>query len=697
MAPPPDKSPQADEPPQQPPEQPPERPERPEQPGHSPTEHRVGESAGESEGYELAHVGHSGAADTRAAASARTAAQLDATRPRTAQSTSASPRAGRPHRTAPNQAQPQRSKKRDLTAPPRKREALTGWLAMLACLAVAALPLLVDLRRPAVQHPAEAEALLMSAQTWEHLTELSYDGLSLEPLVPVHDGQAQLDATPGTTWLHLLMFKLVPEAPEDTGAMIFAGRLGAVAMGLLTVAAVFWAGMSIGGLRTATLAALACAANPVLLYYSRIASPVMVQAAIAVLCVAAAVWAVRPLKMPGGLLRQALGWLLCGVCLGMALLTGGLRDLPFILLPLVLIFALYPHRVSHLMGLLAAVIIAALLATPWALYVHERDPSVWQAWAIELVPAYFDDINALGRVAGERLVLLVAATLPWTPWLVAGLLQPFSTSSAGSRLRMMLGWVWFVPVGLLLLGAPGHGAVQEMLIVLPAAALLVGQVLRQFSDLSDEGRHARIWRMVRWPFCFALMFASVAIPGIGYLQEGMIRAGWLPGEVVASMPPWYWGGLGALLLLTVVLSMRFCEANHPGRAAACWACWVIAAFTVVTVPVARGPLAESPVVSAGHELRQATAPMPDAPIYQLAAPSDESTIDPRLSLYTRRPMHALQPAQLMQVRREQANVLLLTDRGDTPGEGFHPLRELDHLSMTLWRTDSAAATTQPAE
>ncbi len=326
----------------------------------------------------------------------------------------------------------------------------------------------------------------------------------------------------------------------------------------------------------------------------------------AILSVAAAIWAIRPLKMPGGLVRQASGWLMCGLFLGMAVLTGGAADLPFILVPILLIFALYPHRLSHFMGLVAAVIIAGLLTTPWALYVHEQNAAVWQSWAHTLVPDYFHDIKALGEVVSERFVLLVLATLPWTGWLIAGLLQPFSTSSHGSRLRMFLGWVWFVPVGLLMLGAPGYGTLREMMLVLPAAALLSGQVLRQYSDLSDEGRHARIWRLLRWPNAFVLMFASVAIALVGRFQPGIIRAGWLPEPVLATMSVWYWVGLGVVLLLIVILSMRYAERHHPGRTVVCWAAWTIVAWCALVVPVTRGPMVRTPYAQAGALVRQAT-------------------------------------------------------------------------------------------
>lgn len=591
--------------------------------------------------------------------------------------------------TAESETARSKKKKHVLTSPPRQRARLGAWVVMLVCLAAAAVPMLVDFQRPAVFHPAEARSLVTSWETWQRQAALGYEQWSLEALeslIPAYNGQTQLDATPGTTWLHLVAFQFLPTGPDRTPTewIVLAGRAVSVACGLLTVAAIFWIGICIGNLRTATLAALVCTANPLLLYYSRLAGPEMPQVALATLTIAAAVWAIRPLKMAGSRARQAVGWLLCGVCMGMAILTGGAGTIPFMLAPIVFIFTLYPNRVGHLMGLVAAVIVAALLTTPWALYTHEQDAATWQAWAQSLVPSYFHDPALLDDIATDRLWLLLLATLPWTAWLAAGLIQPFSTSSAGARLRMFLGWVWFVPVALLLLGAPGEGTPREMLIVLPAAALLVGQVVRQYSDLSDEGRHTRIWRLLRWPHCFAAMFASVAIPLVGEFQGGMQRAGWLSGPVSMEMPMGYWLGLGAALLGIVVLSMRFAERHHPGRSVACWAVWVIVAASVVAVPVARGPLGETPMRDAGEVVARVTG---DAPLYWLTpeAQTDDAQADARLTLYSRHRLRTIQPDQLAALHGEHEQFYIVTEADRALDASMRRINRFENANLALWQ------------
>ncbi|MFW6059286.1 MAG: ArnT family glycosyltransferase [Phycisphaeraceae bacterium] len=661
--------------------------------------------AGDGETYELAHAadrpqqsGYRGGAVRRAAAAV--GGMPDQYQYQGHYQTSVGSPAAATTTAPPREADPAKKKQSVLTSPPRRRGLLAAWLVMLVCLVVAAIPMIVDLTRPAVFHPAEARALVTATETWQRQAVLSYERWwsleTVESLIPYYDGRRRLDATPGATWMHLLAFQVLPAGPNatPTDAIILAGRAVSVVCGLLTVAAVFWIGICIGSLRTATLAALVAAAHPLLLYYSRLAGPEMPQLALATLTVAAAVWAIRPLKMPGSRLRQAAGWVLCGLCLGMAILTGGAGLLPFILVPVIFIFALYPNRLGHLMGLVAAVFLAALLTTPWALYTHEQDAATWQAWIQSLVPTYVHEPALLDDIAMDRLWLLLLATLPWTAWLAAGLLQPFSTSSAGSRLRMFLGWVWFVPVALLGILAPGQGLPREMLVVVPAAALLAGQVIRQYSDLSDEGRHARIWRLLRWPHCFVLMFASVAIPLVGELQAGMERAGWLSGPVSAEMGMGYWIGLGAVLLGIVLLSMRFAERQHPGRTVACWAVWVVVAVSMVAMPVARGPLARTELEEVGRVVERATS---GAPLYWLVSADDGAQpADPRLVLYSRRRLMPMDAERLAEMGREP-RYYVVADADHALEAPLEPMHRFDAAGLTLWRAVPAVEPAAEAE
>ncbi|MEX2387966.1 MAG: hypothetical protein WD534_08810, partial [Phycisphaeraceae bacterium] len=260
---------------------------------------------------------------------------------------------------------------------PKRPDRLIAWLAALACLLVAAGPLSIGLFHPDTLHPLEVDDLARSTQTWQQQAELPSMPGSLEPWVPVLDDQPQLDRPPGGTWLHLLAFAGL-EADATADERLMHARLASLVLALLTILAVFWAAMSIGGLLPATLAGLVAGSLPVLMFHGRLASDHLAPAALATLAVAAAIWALRPLRPANHLVRQGLGWMLCGLLLGLATLTGGLPATAAALLPLVLILILCPNRLSHGLGLVAALFIAGLVTTPWALYVHEQDPDVWR-------------------------------------------------------------------------------------------------------------------------------------------------------------------------------------------------------------------------------------------------------------------------------------------------------------------------------
>ena len=135
--------------------------------------------------------------------------------------------------------------------------------------------------------------------------------------------------------------------------------------------------------------------------------------------------------------------------------------------PIVLILFLCPHRVSHLMGLLAAVLIAVLLTMPWLVYSHEDDPEVFTTWLGGLVPAAKMTIPEFGREIVRRAVILLAALLPWVIWLIGAAVQPMSTSSVGSRLRLFLGLGWFTLVCTILFTAPDTNVIGSLLPALP--------------------------------------------------------------------------------------------------------------------------------------------------------------------------------------------------------------------------------------
>ncbi len=570
------------------------------------------------------------------------------------------------------------------TEPPRRRGGFSAWLTVLALLCVAATPLLIDLHRGDVIDPREAEEIARSIETWRHLYAAPLDTLSLDPLMPRVNGQPQPRSAPGVTWLHMIAFTLDPDLPDPPLATadeaVFDARLVSVGLALLTVASVFWAGYSIGTLKTGLFAALVCLANPVFLYDARLGTGDAAQLGFVMFAIAAALWAIRPLRPSAPVIRQGIGWGLCGLSIGLAVLCAGPIAAAWTLAPILLILLLCPHRISHALGLIAALLLAGLMLIPWAVHVHEMDPQAWSGFFDPFVHGHpADDYWAHAEYGGRVTVLLLAAAMPWTLWLVAALLQPFSTSSTGARSRMFLGWGWFVIVGVLVLLTPPTGpGVSDVLILLPVMAVLTGQLFRQLSDLSSEGRHARLWRALRWPQLGMFFAVSLALPAGLMFQDAMATHGFLPNPMVAPMHWTYWAGAAAVLLLLTGLSLRFAVEQHPGRTLIVWAAWVLAAFVMVIVPFTRGPLCISPIKADAVKLDRLTE---GAPVYQLGpAPAD-----PRLRLYAQRPLRTIGADQLERLD-PAVPAFLLTPMDQPTIEGFVPVGELHSLSLALRRT-----------
>lgn len=512
---------------------------------------------------------------------------------------------------APSDARPGESKRRDVetrplktSTPPRKSNSLTQWLGLAACLGLAALPMAVQLRGPVgpgAIYQREADTVAASAETWRQWRPASSDESLLAPLAPVENGVQRNTSQPAVHWLHMIGFKLGGHEQDDAVGLLRDARIVTVVMTLLLVAAVYWAGSAIGGVMPAIFAGLICASTPVLIGAGCFAWPVPIHLAWSTLAIAAALWAIRPLRPAAPLIRQALGWAICGLALGMVLLSAGPSVIAVVAAPLLLITLLVPHRLSHALGLLAAVIVAALLVTPWVAYVLGRDPDAWRVWLSQLNPPRSADLGEVWRLAGERLGVGLVVMLPWTLWLPAALAQPLSTSSSGSRQRMFIGWTWFVSVGVLLLFAAGTNGAQ-MILLLPVAAIIYGQLFRQFTDLSAEGRHARLWRMLRWPHMIALLLGAVLIPPVFYFQDWLVARGYLSAPLGRPMHGAYWLGAGAVLVLLAAMGARFAWRQYPGRALVAWSGWTVAAMILITIPLTLEHGVASPIEREARQL-----------------------------------------------------------------------------------------------
>lgn len=566
---------------------------------------------------------------------------------------------------------------RRLSEPPATQgRGRLAWLAMLGCMLAAAPALVVEIQRPDVTNPHEAQALATAMDTWRHQAQLQdgagtglLPGVSFEMWVPHRNGEPRLDVPPGASALYTLAASTLgtpstssSDAAMSADALIWRARLTAATCGMVAVGAVFWAGYSLGGLASATIAALFCAAMPLFVFHGRMATEAMPHLMWSTLAVAAALWAMRPLRPAASFGRQAGGWLICGLAMGAALITGGSIAAPLLLLPLVVMILMCPHRLSHLMGLVAAVVVATLMALPWLAYVYDHNAQVWQMWMGELRPTMLIDPQLLGTSLGWRGVLVLLAVMPWTGWLIAGLMQPFSTSSAGSRAKLFLGWAWFLTVTMLMVVAPDTTRLGWMLVIVPAASVMMGQLFGQFVELSAEGRHARLWRGMRWAYLAGAAGVAVLVPTAFGLQSTLIERGWLTARFSAAMGWPYWVGLSIVLLAGVVLIFRWAGKHYPGMSAAAAAVWMIVLMTMLAIPLARGPLADS-LMRQDAKILNALAD--DLPVYWLTDIDGRNCEpDPALLLHVQRRLPPISMRQIEQAMREHPRLYVLAPQSN---------------------------------
>lgn len=464
-----------------------------------------------------------------------------------------------------------------------------GW-RLVAILLLAAAPLLFMLG-DARTGLTEQRTLTATTAAYDRQTLFDANPYAPERLAPVEGGQVRAENPPGTTWAHLTATLGLRHADASIADLRQRARLTSVLAGLFTVLMVFWCGYSIGGMSTATYAGMIAGALPGLVWFMRQARPEPLQTAAATFAMATALWAIRPLRDPAHFGRQALGWSCAGLGLGAAMLCGGTAAAPPLLLTLFLVVMVCPHRLGHTLGLLAAICIAALTLVPWVLVAVQLNPEMMQIWLARVLPsAPADGWSGFWPAAGALGLLVLIALGPWLLWLPASLLQPFSTSSTGVRQRMMIGWSWFMAAALMVVLSPlashevGAGA---MLMALPPAAILLGQLMRRFADLAAAGHLARFWRSTRALMVVVTLALPLLLPAAAWWLQHHPMAMDLPDALSALLqaePLQLLIGCIPMLVAALVGAV-FAAGSLPGPATACWMLWTTIAM-LMTLPSA---------------------------------------------------------------------------------------------------------------
>jgi len=585
---------------------------------------------------------------------------------------------------------------------------LVVWLMAVVCLMVGMPAMLVELQRPQVVSTEEARIVATSVETWRHYRQSMAAGsasvdLGTDDTVEVTNGEdapggiatlsnlivphlndrLQLEYPPAVVWAHLIAFAAANHAqlaPVDQ--LVTYARLTSVFFALITVGAIFWAGFSIGRTTTAALAALICATNPVFICSSRLASATIQQTALVTLAMAAAFWAIRPLRPTPSVERQFVGWVACGLAMGFAMLTAGPWSAFYVAVPIVLIMVLCPGRISHLMGLLAAFLISLLVVVPWVVIADSNDPMIHRHWFTVLANSDWKNVPRLAGLMGQHGLILLATMLPWTLWIVSAIIQPFSTSSSGSRVRMIIVWMWvlgcLVVVGL----NPAEYGLADHLILVPPASLLVGQLFDRYTSLAAQGRFSRFWRWLRWPQLVLLGIFTAVVPVFIHLQPALVSHGWIP-SVMSAQPQWYFGvGLAIVLLAILLLSLRWTIKQYPSRALICWIAWLVVLVGVSAILMARGPASINPMRTDAQILATLAT---DRNIYWLTDSAGTSQPDSAVLLYSNRTLPVINQVQLSQLLTDpQPFYLIAGDLVVLKNPKLHVVTQLETLSAKVW-------------
>lgn len=537
-----------------------------------------------------------------------------------------------------------------VTVPAETYDRLRLWSGLLVAIAVSAPALLIALGTPDVTHDHEASALIRSRETWQRIVA----GVPLAWLAPVANGEPALDAPPLTVWLHIAAWWDLNPATASADILVLRARLVTFAAALLALGATFWAGMSVSGVRAARLAAMALGTTLLFIHESRYAGSEVVLLAWTTLAIAASLWAVRPLKPINWVGRRVLGWLLGGLAMAAAIMTAGPIAMLFILPPIIAAILLTPfRRMGNSLGLTFAVILGALAVSPWYLYIIDQVPG-----GFEMLVAKYSaprDLFLLSWSHGRAVAMLS----PWQVWLVGALCQPFLRAQHEERRQLLIAWFWFVVLSIVL-SIPAAQDPRFLTPILPAAALLVGQLWAYHARLAGERLEDPGVNLLRVPHWLLLCLASIAGPLVLALQEYLMMRGALDEPLLPGLPWSAWAALGAVLLIIALLGTRWHFKWRPRAAAYATVAWMMVASCVCLWSYAHAPQSR-------YEPRRAVAELAreigEAQVAYLYRNSNDRPPEPVFLFYFGRPIRPVTPQQLDELRQSPQPTFILA-RGD---------------------------------
>jgi 4-amino-4-deoxy-L-arabinose transferase-like glycosyltransferase len=541
-----------------------------------------------------------------------------------------------------------------VTVPPERYDRFRIWSSFFIAVLVCLPPLLVEFSRPDVVSGHEATVLLKSRETWEKVR----DGATLAWLIPASNDEPALDPPPMVVWLHMASWQGLDPDTASPRELVLRARLVTIGMALLALCATYWAGMSIGGVRVARIATMALGTSLLFIIESRYAGLQVVTLGWTTMAIAAALWAMRPLKPINWVGRRVSGWLVAGLATGGAVMTVGPTAVLFIVPPIFAAILLTPfRRLDNSLGLLFAMILGSICVAPWYLYVMETVPDAW-----ERLLGHYEaprDLFLLSWSHSRALIVLA----PWQVWILGAMCQPFIRANAQERRQLLIAWLWFVLL-FIIFSIPAARHPRYLVPMLPAAALMVGQLWSFHARLASERLEDPGINLLRVPHWLLMGLASIIGPGIMIAQEELVSRGLMDDIEMPGMPWQGWATLGAVLLLIAVLGTRWHFKWRPRLAAYATVAWMITATTFCLFVHSRSVHSRSDFKSQAARLSEMTGQ--SELVYLARSPADVPP-DPRFLFYLGRSIHAVTPEQLEALATSDEPLVLMT-RGDKPAD-----------------------------
>lgn len=561
--------------------------------------------------------------------------------------------------------------------PPQPHDRVRLWTSLLISVLVCMPALLVGLNEPDVVPGPEATTLQMSRETWRR----QQSGDPLAWIVPSLNGEPQVDRPPGIVWANMLMWHDLDESTVSADTLALRARWASVLMGVLALLATYWAGASVGDVRTARIATMALGTTWLFIDQVRIATAYTHVMGWTTLAIAAGLWAMRPLKDVAWVGRRVLGWLISGLAMGAAVLCGGaVPGIVFVLPPLVAAILLTPRRrIDNALGLVFAVILGLIVAAPWYLYVLSHMPDAAKIWMTDL------DWGKDLLVLSWSHLWILPMLWPWPVWLVGALCQPFIRADSARRRQLLIAWFWFVLM-FAALSIPAARNTRYLLPVIPAAALMVGQLWSYHAALAAERQEDPGVDLLRVPHWLMMGVASVAGPLWLMLQPTMVSWGYMKRVEVPGVNWMVALGLGLGLLVIAILGTQWHFKWRPRAAAYATVGWMVAASTVGFWFFSHAAGQQYPARADSERLAHATAELSrswgwpnDAELFVLADRDDhpDADIDPAMLFYAGRSERRVTPDQLDELLQANRRALLVTtdeasDRDLLAHHGFKP-------------------------